>query len=318
VHTTATSAIGAPSATAPSHLEHASIATPGDGRVRGEVGAFAAVAAALSIGSTAGAAALGADLAHLEDASPVAQTLLFAAAFIPAVSAVAARVLTGQPVRGAGWGLGRPGVRGSIRRAWLAPLLYVGAAAAGVWLLGLGGFSPGELSAELGEGAPDHLGAAVVALAAVTVGAVPFAALALGEELAWRGSIATRLSTLTTPFRAAAVIGLLWSVFHWPLLLLVPGAVEGAPTALAVACFTVSIAASAFPMHRLWQRTRSVWPAVVFHAVHNAAIYFVTDPLTADRGSTEWFAGETGLALAITTAAVSWWLWHRWAPEPSS
>jgi len=271
-----------------------------------EVGAFLAIAAMLSIGSSAGAAALGADLRHLEEASPAAQTLLFGAAFIPVVAAVAARWLTGQRVRGAAWGWRRPAAS-AVASAWLAPLAYAGAAGALVWVLGLGSFVPSEL-------APSGLGALGLAIAAVTAGAVPFAALALGEELAWRGTFAARMSQLTTPFRAALATGVLWSLFHWPMMLLVPGAVEGAPTAWAVACFTVAITASSFPLHRLWMRTGSVWPAVVFHAAHNAAVYFVTDPLTGERSVTAWFAGETGLALAVTTVAAAVVLWRRWEP----
>lgn len=277
-------------------------ATGAEGRLaRRELTTFAAVAGSLVVATMAGAAALGADLAHLDDSPPAAQTLLFGAAFIPAVAAVLARRLTGQRVRGAPWGWRRCSA-GWLARAWLAPLVYAGAAAGLVWVLGLGGFDSADAEP-------------LTTALALTIGLVPFTVLALGEELAWRGTVAARAASLTTPFRAALGIGLGWSLFHWPLMLLVPGAIEGAPTWWGVACFTVSVTATAFPLHRIWQRTGSVWAAAVFHAAHNSVLYFVAEPLTTDNGSTGWFAGETGLVLVGTSVAVAAVLWRLWDPE---
>jgi uncharacterized protein len=143
--------------------------------------------------------------------------------------------------------------------------------------------------------------------------------LALGEEIGWRGLLAARLAERMSLGRVALWTGLAWSAFHLPLMLFIPGAVEGVPVGYAVAVFAIGLIALSYPMAWLRVRSRSVWPATLMHAAGNAAIYLVGDPLTRDTGDTEWFAGETGFLLAATSVvmALVWWRCATRAGSPA-
>lgn len=51
--------------------------------------------------------------------------------------------------------------------------------------------------------------------------------------------------------------------------------------------------------------------AVIIHASHNLFTQAVFDPLTVDRGYTEYFTTEFGAGLAITYALVAYWCWRQ-------
>jgi hypothetical protein len=53
---------------------------------------------------------------------------------------------------------------------------------------------------------------------------------------------------------------------------------------------------------------RGMSPVCVAHAVWNATLYQVVEPLTVNGRSTGWFATETGLFLAVTSVVAElWW-----------
>ena len=96
------------------------------------------------------------------------------------------------------------------------------------------------------------------------------------------------------------------SMFNVPALILVLG---GTPTGVsewwALAWFTVGTTAYGAVLASMQLRW-GLWPGVLAHAVLNAALYHVLDPLTRDTGHTNWFATETGLTnnLVLVAAAV--------------
>jgi membrane protease YdiL (CAAX protease family) len=59
-------------------------------------------------------------------------------------------------------------------------------------------------------------------------------------------------------------------------------------------------------------RSASLWPAVLLHATHNAVIQQFLDPMTVDRGHTNYFIGEFGCAMLPFVIFAAWWVWkHR-------
>ncbi len=291
--------------------------------VRREIAIFLALTAALTAASIAVAVSQGVDVTRLGDAPLVGQVALFGQAFYPGLAAVAARLVTAGTLRGLGWGWGWGSTRPYLALSYALPLAYCAVAYGPVWASGLAGFDPGRLAAGLPlAGVPEGVAALGAALLALTVGVVPFLVLSLGEEIGWRGLMVPRLAEVMPLPRVALWSGLAWASFHAPLMLFIPGAVHGVPVPYAVACFAVTGVALSYPLAWLRLKSRSVWPAVVLHASHNAAVYLVCDPLTADSGSTAFFAGETGAGLALACASVAalWWLHDRRAARgaPSS
>lgn len=148
-------------------------------------------------------------------------------------------------------------------------------------------------------------------LAGVTVNAVA----AFGEELGWRGLLLRALEPMGF-WRVSAVTGLVWGVWHAPLILQGHNYPEH-PVAgvLMMVVFTVLLS----PLFTLVTlRSGSVLSAAVLHGTLNAtgglAILFV-------QGGSDLTVGITGLAgavvLALTTAGVWAWVRHSGTARPT-
>ncbi len=97
-------------------------------------------------------------------------------------------------------------------------------------------------------------------------------AATFGEEFGWRAYLQPKLiATEMSPRRAVALTGLIWGVWHWPVILMghnygleYPGAPFLGP--LAMLWFTVTVGTV---LGWLTFRAGSVWPAVIGHAALN-------------------------------------------------
>ncbi|MGY1739035.1 CPBP family glutamic-type intramembrane protease [Geodermatophilus sp. SYSU D00684] len=258
-----------------------------------EIGVFLGATAGLLTLTTAVAAAADADVAHVDQEPPLVQALLFGQALIPLLAAVLARLVTAGTLRRPGWGFRRTSWR-SLGTAWLWALLPTLTAGGLLWATGLAGFASDGLTPTVALG--------------LTVLVLPYVALALFEDVGWRGLLVQRLAEVAGPRTVVLVSGLAWSLFHWPLVLFLGGAPAGIPLPFALLCLTVgttSLGAVLASMQLRW----GIWPGVLAHAVLNALLYHVLAPLTADSGPTEWFSAETGAAGAVTLllTALAWW-----------
>jgi len=252
-----------------------------------EIGVFLGVVVALTATTTTIALAQHADVRTVDTAPPAAQAALYGQALIPLLAAVAARLVCTGTLRRNGWGFRRTSWR-SLGIAWAWSLGTTAASGAIVWATGAGGFRTAGLDPVVPLG--------------LTVLALPYVLLAIGEDVGWRGLLVTRLAEVAGPRTVVLTSGLIWSAFHWPLILLLGGTPTGVATWWALLWFTVgttSFGAVLAGMQLRW----GVWPGVLAHAVCNAVLYHVLEPLTADTGRTNWFATETGLLYGLTMLA---------------
>lgn len=258
-----------------------------------ELAIFLAVQLALTATTTTVALQQGADVRRIDDATPLAQTALYLSALWPAVGALTARRIVHGRFRWTGWGLGRAPWR-VLAFAWLGTLATVLASGGLVVVAGVGGLDLGA------GGSMPWFGLTVVVL--------PYVLLALGEEVGWRGLVVTRLAQVARPRTVVLVSGLTWSAFHWPMILVLGGTPEGVSPLFAVAAFTVALTSFAAVLATMQLRW-GIWPVCVAHAVWNATLYQVLEPVTVDHGLTAWFSTETGLFLALTSlaGAALWW-----------
>ncbi|QWT22434.1 CPBP family intramembrane metalloprotease [Bacillus sp. NP157] len=126
----------------------------------------------------------------------------------------------------------------------------------------------------------------------------------LGEELGWRGFLSPRLAERIGVIRAGLVVGLIWAVWHYPVLL---GADynSGTPPVYAVSCFTVMVVSMGVIMAWLREASPSVWPCVVLHASHNILVQGVLDAMTARDGHAVFVTTEFGWGMALTQAMMA-------------
>jgi membrane protease YdiL (CAAX protease family) len=230
----------------------------------------------------------------------------------PAFAAWVACRCSGISLASLGWQWPGP------RFQWAAYLLPAGYGLfvyALVWLGGLGEFSTADYSAyatkSLGLAAwPGWAHVALMIGLQASAGFVLSCATALGEEIGWRGFLAPRLLARHGFAGGSIAVGLLWALWHVPVLFL-SNYGEETPRAFAITCFTLSLLGLSFVYSWFRMRTGSLWPAVFLHASHNTFITPVFTMLTVDTGRTAWAIDEFGFGLAAASLVLGWWFWRR-------
>jgi membrane protease YdiL (CAAX protease family) len=197
--------------------------------------------------------------------------------FGPAVANAATRWLTDEGRSELMLGLD---LRGSLRSylvAWLAPAALTLAGAALFFALfpryfDLSMRAFGDLLALQADQAVDpRFLLAVQFAAALTLAPVVNALFAFGEEFGWRAYLFPKLLPLGGR-RAVVLSGLIWGVWHWPLVAMgyeygfeYPGAPWAGPLVFLV--FTVSVGTL---LAWVTLESGSVWPAALGHGAVNA------------------------------------------------
>ncbi len=204
--------------------------------------------------------------------------------------------------------------------SYLIPLAYVAMAYIGIWGLGLGGWYNSDFVAELRAGymLESWSDASIIALQFVLTGTVSLMLLlpgVLGEEMGWRGLLVPALSKNLGFTQVALLSGVLWSMFHWPLMFLGFYGPSETPLAYQLVLFTVCLVAMSFVMTYLRYRTDSLWPAVTFHMSHNVFAQKFFSPMTEATANTVWFAEEFGLVLPVASALFGLAYWRKGVRE---
>jgi len=220
----------------------------------------------------------------------------------PACASLVARLALREGVRDVSFRLG--GAKGlrAIGYALLFPLGALTISYGLAWATGLASFvAPTKSFLMIPRSVITLTGDPIVRLTKdiglhVTVGILSGAMWAAGEEIGWRGYLVQRMLDARIPC-ALPLSGLVWAVWHWPLILFSPVYVTGPSRVLGVILFTVLIVPVGAMMGRLRLETGSVWAPIVLHAAWNE-ILGVFMGATKDEGI---WVGETG----ILTAAVS-------------
>ena len=178
------------------------------------------------------------------------------------------------------------------------------------WALGqnLQGMGRG-LASLAGSGHPPPFLAAplsvvmLASIAAFTVGLPINMLFTFGEELGWRGYLLPRLTPLGE-VRAALIVGVVWGLWHAPLIVLGGLDFPGHPwTGVGM----MAVATTPLSMILAWLRLRSgsLWPAALAHAALNAQAGFSL--LLLSHGDSL-LSPPLGLLGIIPFAAFAAWL----------
>lgn len=125
-----------------------------------------------------------------------------------------------------------------------------------------------------------------------------------GEEFGWRGYLQIRLLG-NRPLLAAAVTGLIWGVWHYPLILM--GFEYPDHRAMGLLVFPVTTVLYAIILGWLFLPSGSIWPASLFHAAMNTISGNML--LLLFRGGPNFiFLSHEGLLIWIPMALVSAWI----------
>ena len=216
-----------------------------------------------------------------------------------------------------GWGWG------SWKYQWLSyvlPLAIAGVAYTIIWAAGWGEWYDAEFVIQQGEeyNLADWSEAGIIAFHFFLTATYSFALLlpsVLGEEIGWRGFLVPELARFMSFTGVALTSGLIWSVWHWPMMFKGFYGNEVTPLYYQLFCFTLLLVSWAVIMAYLRFRTDSLWTAVIFHMSGNVFLQKVFAPLTLENERSAWFVDEFGAVPALVAFVFAIYFWKKGKAE---
>ncbi len=229
----------------------------------------------------------------------------------PALATIITLKLRGRSISSLNWSWGNWKY---IRWSYFIPALYGVITYLLIWIFGLGGIASKEIilgwGKELGLIGIGTLSPTLVILVAIillgTVGVIKAMATTLGEEIGWRGFFIYELRKVLSFPGVSLFSGIIWASWHWPLIVY-----YGDNVILELITFYVVIISMSFIMTYFTFKSKSLWPAVIFHAVSNVYIQKILPPLTTKIEGTEHWLGENGIMFAIVTFVFGIYYWRK-------
>jgi membrane protease YdiL (CAAX protease family) len=193
-----------------------------------------------------------------------------------------------------------------IRWSYFIPALYGLITYLLIWMFGFGSLATEEAITDWGKelglfGIGTLNPTAITILAIILLGTVEViraSATTLGEEIGWRGFFIYELRKVLSFTGVSLFSGFVWAAWHWPLLVYYSNNVL-----LEFTTFFTVIISMSFVMAYYTFKSKSLWPAVIFHAVSNVYIQKIVPGLTVSNEGTEHWLGENGIMFAIVTCA---------------
>ena len=133
----------------------------------------------------------------------------------------------------------------------------------------------------------------------------------LGEELGWRGFLVPELAGFLSFTSVGLISGLIWSVWHWPLILMGLYGSDGPSLYYQLFFFTLFIMSNAMIMTYLRLKSNSLWTAVIFHMSANVFLQKFFVPLTIDTENSAWYVNEFGAMPAMAALVIAIYFWRK-------
>lgn len=233
----------------------------------------------------------------------------------PAIAAYITLKIKGRKISSLNWNWGDWKY---IRLSYLIPASYGVITYVLIWIFGLGNLANKEgiteWGAELGLFGIGTLNPTSITIIAIillgTVEIIRASATTLGEEIGWRGFFIQELRKVLSFTGVSICSGVVWAAWHWPLLVYYSNNVL-----LEFITFFIVIISMSFIMAYYTFKSKSLWPAVLFHAVSNVYIQKIMPPLTMKIEGTEHWLGENGIMFAIITCVFGIYYWRKGIKE---
>ncbi|UTW55574.1 CPBP family intramembrane glutamic endopeptidase [Kordiimonas sp. SCSIO 12610] len=207
--------------------------------------------------------------------------------------------------------------------AYVLPAIYGIIAYGIIWISGFGGLFDhgfikelGSLFALYGWSKSSTLIFGIIMLS--TVGMLWNLITSLGEEIGWRGFLTPVLMERFSFPATSIITGLLWSLWHIPLILYTNYNAGPYDLHIQLINFTLGYIGLSFIMTYLRVRSASVWPATVLHAAHNTFILYILQPMTVKYEGTAFYAGEFGIVMPMVLLILAGFVWYRYNQKSQS
>lgn len=229
----------------------------------------------------------------------------------PALAAMLTLIIQKRPLSQLPWSLKELRY---LKLAYVSPVVYISLAYFIIWMFGFGQFyntnSIIEWSKELGiDESNPILVAFVMIFLLATVGVVKNIGSTLGEEIGWRGFFIFELRKIFSFKWVSIISGLIWAIWHWPIIFLIYK--NSGSLIFHLAAFTVMIMGMSVILAYYTFKSNSLWPAAVFHSVHNIYIQKIYTPLTISNETSTYWIDEYGLMIPILTTLLGLYFWNK-------
>ncbi|PKB16635.1 CPBP family intramembrane glutamic endopeptidase [Flavobacterium sp. 5] len=229
----------------------------------------------------------------------------------PALSAFITLKIIKRPISSLPWELKKIKY---LRLSYLVPTIYISIAYILIWIFGFGSLfnqnTVVEWSNELGiKEFNSFFVILLMVLLLATVGVVKNIGSTLGEEIGWRGFFIFELRKIFSFGGVSIISGLIWSLWHWPLIFLI---YKGSNDILIhIVSFTVMIIGMSVILTYYTYKSNSLWPAALYHSVHNIYIQKIFTPLTSTNEISKFWIDEFGIMLPIITTIFAIYFWYK-------
>ncbi|MCH3882187.1 CPBP family intramembrane glutamic endopeptidase [Tenacibaculum aquimarinum] len=229
----------------------------------------------------------------------------------PAIAAFITLKIKGRKISSLNWNWGDWKY---IRLSYFIPALSGIITYILIWIFGFGNLANAEVITEwakelqlMGIGTLDTIPIVVIAILLLgTVEVIRSAATTLGEEIGWRGFFIYELRKVLSFTGISVFSGIIWAIWHWPLFVYYSNNAILEFSAFLTTCIFMS-----FTMTYCTFKSKSLWPAVIFHAVSNVYIQKIMPPLTTKIEGTEHWLGENGIMFTIVTCIFGIYFWRK-------
>lgn len=216
-----------------------------------------------------------------------------------------------------GWGWG------SWKYQWLSyllPLVIASVAYLIIWVAGWGGWYNTEFVLQQMQdyNLSDWSAAGIIVFHFLLTASYSFILLlpsVLGEEIGWRGFLVPELAKFMSFTNVALTSGLIWAVWHWPMMFKGFYGNDVTPLYYQLFFFTLLIVSYSVIMTYLRFKTDSLWTAVIFHMSGNVFLQKVFTPLTIENESSAWYMDEFGAVPALVAFAFAIFFWRKGKSE---
>lgn len=214
----------------------------------------------------------------------------------PGIAAILTQLLYRKSIRDFGWGWGKTKYQ---LWSYAIPVLYCFVIYIFVWVTGSGA---------LHESYIGIIGSIALRFP-IWIFLVCFATL--GEEIGWSGLFAPQLIKVTSYTKVSFLRGIVWSVWHYPLIIWGVYGSKTLPIWFKLICFTIVLTGTSFAYTWLRFKSGSLWTGMFLHAAHNMFIQSIFPRLTVDTGMTAYFIDEFGIVSAIVAVLVAFIFWTK-------
>ncbi len=233
----------------------------------------------------------------------------------PAIAAFITLIIRKRPILSLPWRLKELKY---LKLAYITPVLYISIAYVLIWAFGFGELINTDRTlrwaTELGmDPSNQPLVIVVMVFLLLTVGVIKNLGSTLGEEIGWRGFLIYELRKVMSFKALALVSGIIWAIWHFPLINLMYG--SGEYLLVHMGAFTIMILGISVILAYFTFKSNSLWPAAVYHSIHNIYIQKICTPLTISNDTTTFWIDEYGFMIPIVTTIFAIYFWRKASKE---